>query len=188
LGFLDERKRNSDRKINLEKGEFTMFDIYMYRGYKTAPDFGELFKVIQVKDKGEFLLNLKREKPGFLGLNLSYKVAKEVLVKLINLELTGVGVNGQVYPVRYRDKTPKFSVETAYPIATKAITEMQAKYPNISFSPIVYAPAYSSLGELTFMSTSKEWTQEGEALFVNIDILDGHIWTDDEMEKWTLED
>ena len=166
-----------------------MFDIYLYRGYKTAPDFEELFKVIQIKDKGEFLLNLKKEEPGFLGLNLSHKVSKEVLLKLIFLEPSRVShVNGQVYPVRYRDNTPKFSVETAYPIATKAIKEMQLKYPDITFSPIKYSAAYSRIGHFTFISTGREWVIEGKFLYANVDILDGHIWAGDEMEKWPLDE
>jgi hypothetical protein len=162
-----------------------MFDIYLYRGYKTTTDFGEIFKVIQITDKDKFLLCLRKEKPGFLGFNLSYDVARELLRIFINLETR---VNGRVYPIRYRDEKPRFTEETAYPIAEKAIKEQQAKYPDITFSPIIYAPAYSSLGELTFLSGSKQWVNEGQGLGVSIDVLDGHIWADDEEEKWAQEE
>ena len=172
--------------MNSKKGKTTMFDIYLYRGYKTDPNPEDIFKVIQVVNKGDFLLILKKENPGFLGLNLSWTVAKEVLTKLINLESRRV--NGRVYPVRYRDEKPRFTVETAYPIAEKAIMEMQLKYPDITFSPIKYSAAYSRIGHFTFISTGREWVIEGKFLYANVDILDGHIWAGDEMEKWPLDE
>jgi hypothetical protein len=157
-----------------------MYDIYIYRGCTQEPELDELFRDVPELNKDVLLRKLMKKEPGFLGLNLPLGVIKRVLRFLLTLRMK---MDGRIYPVRYRDEKPRFTVETAYPIAEKAIKQMQKEFPDVTFSPVRYSALHSSLGNFTFISTSNEWTKEGEALYVNIDVLDGHIWADDEGDE-----
>lgn len=164
-----------------------MYDIYLPHGFLQRPELEKLKleELYEIFPKNEIEEFITLERTGFLGLNLPLQKAKRNLRLLIDQN-----VYGHIYPIRYRDEEPKFTVEMAYPIAEKAIKEKQKKYPNITFSPIEYSSTYSGLGNLTFVSSGKEWIQSGlipGALFVSIDKLDGHIWADDEWEELKIE-
>lgn len=135
-----------------------MFDIYLYRGFTSLPNLEDFYKTCPVINNDEFQrLILEDSTPCFLRLNMNLDVAKQALKILIRAEHN---VHGLIYPIRYRDETPKYTVEMAYPIAEKVIKEMQKDYPETIFSPIKYVHPYNRLGCLTFMSVRKDWFNE----------------------------
>jgi len=159
-----------------------MFDIYIRTGCRTLPDLKDLENDYPELTKQEFHSLLLSETPGFLELNLPLDIAKKITWRLKYTEARALC---QIIPTRYRDNEPKYTIETARPIAEKALEKIKVKeYPELHFGPITYTPGHSGIMYVTFVSGAKEWQDEGlipGAIFASVDLLDGHLWTDEEM-------
>jgi hypothetical protein len=158
-----------------------MYDIYIYQAGKTLPEMNDLIDSFPELANQKTQLHTLHDSRKFLGLNLPFDIAKNLTRRLH----TEAKASCQIIPTRYRDNEPKFTIETAYPIAEKALRELQTtKYPEIHFYPIIYTPGHSGIMYITFASGGKEWQDEGlipGAIFASVDRLDGHLWTDEEM-------
>ncbi|MCC7118991.1 MAG: hypothetical protein IT310_10740 [Anaerolineales bacterium] len=150
-----------------------MFDIYLFKGCIQSPESILLGEKITQKTM--------RSVPEYLGLNISLLEAKRMLVSLKNMKATGT-----IVPTKYRDATLLFDFDEAFVVANSFFATEKMKYPGVFFFEAKYVSAYSSLMYYTFFSASKEWLAAGlipGALFVNIDKIDGHIWTDSEKKE-----
>jgi hypothetical protein len=159
-----------------------MFDIYSHYGYSSNHDFSYLVNLIPDLNIEKTIPLLMTDKQAFLGLSLSLDIAKHVL-KFLN-DLEPKRSHGRIIPIRYRDEKPKFTPETAYPIAENEMKKRQSKYPQITFGPLTYG-----LECFAFFSAGKEWQESGVipgALFLNVDKLDGHVWEDHEGNEFNL--
>jgi len=123
-----------------------------------------------------YLLKGSTQKSGFWGLNLSSNAAAELLERL---ELDGA--RGLVVASKYRQ--PKLTVEMAYAIAAKAISDKQAMhFPNYTFEPVKLHQEAAMWWE--FIAISEQLIQSGNIpgrVDVRVDKLDGHIWTSEEL-------
>lgn len=157
-----------------------MYDIYLARGCQTLPPMNDLVDVIPKLQDAQLRSQLLREEPGFLDL----EVAKKLMRYFKYSEARAIG---SIIPVKYKTHRSRLGIEAAYKIAEKAMRDLQInKYPGLTFGPIKPAMAYSSFMYYTFLSRVKEWIEKGivpDAIFVSIDVLDGHVWTDGEMEE-----
>lgn len=158
-----------------------MFDIYLVRGCNSLPEMEDLFDLIPALATSKVQENLLKDSPGFLGFDLPLEAARRLIKRL---KYAGTEAGGQIIPSKYRDNQPNYTIETAYPIAEETLKKIQSSYSDISFGPITYVPGSSGLMYITFVSIATEWTEEGlvpDGIFVSVDKLDGHIWSDEEM-------
>jgi len=158
-----------------------LFDIRLSKGCKTAPDLGDLPDLIPELADKRFYATLFDKNPGFLSLNIPEELARKLVRRLLTAR-----AQAGIIPVRYRDREPIYTVEMAYPIAEKALKELQAKYPDITFGPIKFSPHHSGRVTLGFLSAGKEWVESGlipGALIVAVDRLDGHIWSEEDYKQ-----
>jgi hypothetical protein len=159
-----------------------MFDIYIAKGCRVLPEMSDLFDAHPELAEQKLHRLILSESPGFLGLNLPLDIARKLTQRLKYSETRALC---PIIPARYRDNEPKFTIETARPIAEKTLEEIKvSKYPELHFGPTRYTPGHSGIMYITFASGVREWQDEGlipGAIFASVDTLDRHIWTDEEM-------
>lgn len=157
-----------------------MYDVYLWEKASSLPDLADLtsetsMRVI-MEEKCKRALD---EHPGFLGLDLAFEHATNLLKRL-----ESQGAHGRVAASKYRH--PQTTLETAYSIAERTIKQRQEKkkYPDVEFEPIQLSQEEVMWWE--FFARSEKWMQEGHipgGLTVAVDKVDGHVWRHGEFSR-----
>lgn len=171
-------KHLNHKTANYDKRECLMYDIYLRQGANSLPQTLDLKFERPIKEViEEKLPNALSEKPGFLGLDLSFDTASLLLEYLNSL-----GAKGRVADSKYRN--PTISLDMAFSIAEEAMRQEQEKYSDIKFEKIRLR--FEEVMWWEFFSLAKEWLDDGYTpggLIVWVDKVDGHIWQDGEFTR-----
>lgn len=167
----------------LEK-KVAMYDVYLWDKASSLPNLADLTlnisEQVVIEEKCRRVLD---EHPGFLGLDLSFEHAADLL-KCIESQ----GAHGRVAASKYRH--PEITLETAYSIAAKTIQQRQKKkYPGVDFESIQLSREEVMWWE--FFAASEKWLEDGHTpggLIVCVDKVDGHVWRHGEFSRLYGED
>ncbi len=178
LELLREKAQVAQLPITRWTELFKTYDLFLRRGSQTLPNLDDLAgKIPSLRDP----ILLKRivqhpSGPGFLGLDLPYDVA-------LSLQqcLKTTGAEGFRLPAAYR--SPRLTIEQAQAIAQADIDEQKQKYdPNEILLPIEFLGEREVCWEFRGTTARLDGEgQEGYGLYAQVDKVDGHIWTSDEM-------
>lgn len=157
------------------------YDLYLVRGCDALPaldDLKEQVPAVTYPVFQQWIVTMQAADPGFLQLELAKTVAETLLQRL-----QARGASGIVVQAAYRQ--PKISRAEAQVLAECEIESLRKQYyPTYLFGPVVlYAEQPCSW---TYASASKQLIEEGYipgALFADVDKLDGHIWTPEEVAE-----
>jgi hypothetical protein len=180
------------------------YDLYLYEGCLRLPQPEDLQQDLESENEALVLFattlfdsecreqlimpeiapgRFRRKHPGFLGLNLSEATATAVCEQFLTLS-----TRGRIIPARYRD--PQVTIEQALQVAQKHLgpsyTDREGEI--YSYGPI----KYSTQMEETPMTWQVIAPLPGlqargsipGALFVSVDRIDGHIWSQQESQAF----
>jgi hypothetical protein len=174
----------TDRNTQIKRAESDKtYDIYLLRGCQRLPDFGDLVQEAPMLADPVLLARIfpyYKRHPGFLGLDLSYARAAEVLQALKVAKADGYRIDAI-----YRHE-PHISAEQAVALAKPALAELKAKRSNALSDPL------DLRGEIpvccwAFWAEIEEGRTSGVlypgVLHVYVDKQDGHVWLPEEFER-----
>jgi hypothetical protein len=153
-----------------------MYDIHLSMGCRTLPDLKDLVGEIPVLTNPTFqqkLLMPSPPRPGFLGLDLP-----EPLVKTLFQRLKSTRAVGYWVPSAYRQ--PHISKDHAAFFAEQALPELSTKHyqrhPDDTLGPLFFVGEKPEFW--VFKARSEKFRErEGGGMWIDIDKIDGHIWT-----------
>jgi hypothetical protein len=156
------------------------FDLFLQKGCRSLPELERFSEEIPHLDDASFqakLLTAWPQKPGFLGLDVEQTLAHQ-FAQCLQTE----GARGFIIPSLYRQ--PTFSLTQAHALAEQEIERKRS----------MYRAEYAS-GEIRFShETPTCWVfgavlhppvliEGGGTLYANIDKIDGHSWTIEELDN-----
>ncbi|GHO48679.1 hypothetical protein [Ktedonospora formicarum] len=176
---LRKRVEMADGVLSHWKQLYSIFDIYLLRNCQVSIPFEDFVK--QISAISEHRMNLETlQYPfhvGFFGLDLSYEAAASLLQHLKSL-----GAEGCRLPAAYRQ--PHISREQAKPLAEQIISRLHATYiPDDILGPLSFVRE-SEVCWIFGAASPQLLKERGEpgVLYAQIDKLDGHMWTPEEMQ------
>lgn len=165
-----------------------MYDLHLSKGCEAPPNIIDLLGISSDLMTFQLYLRLLENNTGFLGLGFQLDTAKKMLRYL---KYSKTRCNGLIVPIRYRDNPLKYNVETAFPLASRVLEELKStRYSNLHFRPMAYRHPHSTVMYITFSAATDEWREAAiipGAIFISVDRLDGHIWSDEEIRELNVD-
>ncbi len=152
-------------------------DVYLIEGCRTQPSLPSTFAGLA---ELSLPVRLMERRPGFLGLDLPMAQARALLDTC-----RAAGARGSVVAARYR-QAQVVSMESALDIADEELNRQQRLLATkLAFEPTRFVREEALWW--VFCRPSEALIAAGHvpgALFVAVDKLDGHVWTEDSQAEF----